>query len=256
MSINLAQAFVKYPDPKDAAEVAAELQGRTPDAPGALLARAPNGWIAVLSADDEATPAMAERLSRALEARAIWFGLAGSALAYRFRRYELGKLAEEVAEPPELFTAEGPVQLPAYRDAERVLLERLRETGIPEDYVYLREREVGMSGGDPDAARIRNGGIERFSHRVPKRPKGVVRTQFDLYTEGEQAVTERLDLRGSFDGARAEQLLRTLDRITKRRETPAGWTVRYAVSSTDPDLLPKLAALHKKGRHPYEIQAP
>ncbi len=256
MSINLSQAFVRYPDAKDAAEVAAEFQNRNEDAPGFIVARAPAGWVALLAGGDDVPPAMAERLSRALEARALWFGLAGSALAYRFRRYELGKVAEEVLEPAELFAAEGPSRLPEYRDAELALLERLRGESIPEEYLYLHEREVGMAGGEPDAARVRGGQIERFSHRVPRRPKGRVRTLFDLFTEGEEAVTDRLELRGAYDEARAERLLRTLDAITKRREVPPGWTVRYAVSSADPELFPKLTALHRKRPHPYEFQLP
>lgn len=256
MSLNLSQAFVRYPDAKDAAEVAAEYQNQNPDTPGLIVARAPGGWLSVLGANDEVPPGLAERMSRALEARSIWFALAGSALAYRLRRHELGKLAEEAAEPPELFGGAESFALPAYRDAETVLLERLRGSALPEDYLCLYAREIGMSEGDPDAARVRGGVIERFSHRVPKRARGGVRTQYDLYTEGEQAVTERLELRGTYDPARAEQLLRTLDRITKRREVPDGWTVRYAVSSTDPGLLPKLFTLHQKGRHPYRIQAP
>jgi hypothetical protein len=253
VSINLAQAFVRYPDARDAADVAAEYQGRNADAPGLIVARAPGGWVAVLAAGDDVPPALAERLSRALEARAFWFGLAGSALAYRARRYELGRVAEEAAEPAELFGGAESFALPAYRDAERVLLDRLRAAELPEEYLYLHEREVGMAGGEPDAARVRGGQVERFSHRVPKRARGGVRTLFDLFEENEQTVTERLELRGTWDEARAEGLLRTLDAITRRREVPPGWTVRYEVSSTDPELPPKLAALHRKRPHPYTV---
>lgn len=254
MSINLSQAFVRYPDVKDAAEVLADFQRKGADSPEFIAARTPGGWIAVLATDDAPPPAAAQALSRALEARAVWFGLAGSALAYRLRRYELGRLAEEAAEPPEIFGGEGPSKLPAYRDAELVLLERLREQKIPDEYLYLLARELGMSGGEPDAARVRGGRVEPFSHRVPKRPAEGVRTLFDLYTDGEEAVTDRLELRGAYDEARAEQLLRTLERITRRRSVPGGWTVRYAVSSADPDLPAKLAALHAKARRAFELQ--
>lgn len=253
MSINLSQAFVRYPDARDASEVAAEYQNRNERAPGFIVAKATGGWVAVLAEGDDLPLGLAERLSRALEARAVWFGLAGTALACRMRRYELGRIAEETAEPAELFGGEASFKLPAYRDVELALLERLREAGLPEAYLYLHEREVGMSGGEPDAARVRGGQIERFPHRVPRRAKRRVRTLFDEHQEEGQRVTDRLELRGSWDEARAEQLLRTLDGIARRREVPSGWTVRYAVASADPEVLANLAALHRKRPHPYEL---
>jgi len=254
VSINLSQGFVRYPDLKDAAEVLSEFQRRVPEAPRLLAARTSGPWIAVLSEDDDLPPDAVQSLSRALEARAVWFGLAGCALAYRLRRYALGRLAEEAAEPPELFGGGEPGKLPAYPDAEQVLQRRLREDGLPPAYLYLFAREVGMSGGDPDAARIRGGQIELFPHRVPKRAAGAVRTLFDLFTDGEEAVTDRLELRGAYDEERARALLRTLEAITRRRAVPEGWRVRYRVTAADPELAGRLAALLGRAPRRFDIE--
>ena len=253
MSLNLNQIFVRYPDPKDAAELLLA-SGRSEPL---VVTRTGGPWLAVLGGDNTLPQELAPLLSRALEAQALWFGLAGDTLAYRLVRYELGKEAERIAEPAELFQPDGPLILPAYKDVELELHRKLLAFGIPAAYVYLFAEEVGVAGGDPgtpDAAALRKGSVETFRHRVPKRLEEGVRTQFDLYKDGEQTVYESLTLRGEWDEERGRGLLRTLAGICRRRALPPDWTVRFLLSAPKAaDTAAQLRRLHAAGNHPFEL---
>jgi hypothetical protein len=260
MSINVSQIFVRYPDEEDAAEILADYQRARRGSPSFIVARTPTPWLAVSAGDNAPAPEAAQILSRALEAAAVWYGLAGNTLAYRLLRWEHGRELERVQEPPEIFDPSAAPILPAYRDVEEELYRRLRSAGLPGEYVYLFAEEIGVSGGatgNADAAAIREGAIERFRHRVPRRGADAVRTLFDLYKEGEQTVTEMLHLHGEFEAARAEQLLRTLEAVCRRRALPAGWKVRFlAGSARDPKLGARLAEAHARGRFSFELAPP
>jgi len=257
LSINISQIFVRYPDEKDAAALLASKQDRSPGTPSYLVARTASPWLAVCSGDNTPAPDIARHLSRALEGSALWFGLAGNALAYRLIRYDLGREVEKVLEPPEIFQADGASQMPAYRDVESELYAKLRGLGIPQEYVYLFMEEIGVSGGDPgrtDAAVVRAGSVENFVHRVPRRSVDAVRTLFDHHKEGEQTVYESIRLQGAFDNSRAKQLLQTLERMCKRRSLPPGWKVRFVLDPDfDPSFMMKLAAVHAAGKWSYEL---
>lgn len=259
MSINLNQIFVRYPDPKDAAELLADFQKKKAPSQSFVVAKAGGGWLAVLGGDNTLPPEIAPLLSRALEAQAVWFGLAGNTLAYRLLRYDLGREVERLMEPGEIFTPEGPRILPMYKDVEDELYKKLRALGIPKEYVYLFVEELGVSGGtagEPDAAAARPGGLETFRHRVPRRGAEGVRTLFDLYKEGDQRVYETLTLHGSYEETRAAGLLRTLGSICRRRSLPGGWSVRFQVGSPkDPTTAAQVLALHAKGKHAFEMEA-
>jgi hypothetical protein len=214
-------------------------------------------WLAVCGAGNAMAPEAAQALSRALEAQSVWYGLAGGSLAYRLIRWELGREAEHLRVPEEIF-AEGPAEkMPEYRDVEDELYRKLRGLGIPADYVYLFIEEVGVAGGDPgvpDAAAARRGEVGEFRHRVPRRGLDRPRTLYDLYREGEQSVTETLRLQGPWDEARGRHLLSVLETVRRRRKLPDGWTLRYAATSPgDAGLVEKLGALHAKGRYGYEL---
>lgn len=260
MSINVSQIFVRYPDEQDAAEVLAGYRTQRDERPESfIVARTPGPWLAVLAGDNAPAPGVAQILSRALEAAAIWFGLAGNTLAYRLIRYAWGRAVEEIQEPPEIFQPETTFPLPEYRDVEEILYRRLRLEGVPGEYVYLFAQEVGASHdpGRTDAAVVREGSIERFLHRVPRRDADGVRTLFDLYKEGESVVYEMLHLRGTFDPGRAQKLLRTLEEVCRRRTLPPGWKVRYLAGSVgDPELGRRLAAVHAQGRFSFELEPP
>lgn len=260
MSLNLNQVFVRYPDPKDAAELLLDFHRRKGPSLSFVVARAGGGWLAVLGADNTLPQEIGPLLSRALEAQALWYGLAGSSLAYRLLRWEHGREVERTLEPAELFTPDGPLLLPAYKDVEVELHKRLLAMGIPSDYVYLFAEEVGVAGGDPgtpDAAAVRNGGVELFRHRVPRRGDPGVRTLFDVFQEGEQKVYEHLTLHGEYEEGRAKELLRTLQSICRRRSLPPDWTVRFQAESPKlPATAEKLLALHAAGRHPFEMGYP
>ena len=257
MSINISQIFVRYPDEKDAAALLASRQDRSPGAPSFLVARTASPWLAVFSGDNMPAPETARQLSRALEGSSLWFGLAGNALAYRLIRYELGREVEKILEPPEIFQTDGASQMPAYRDVEAELYDKLRALGIPQEYVYLFMEEIGVSGGDPgrtDAAVVRHGGVENFVHRVPRRSVDAVRTLFDHHKEGEQTVYESIRLQGAFDNARAKQLLQTLEQMCKRRSLPPGWKVRYVLDpQPDPGFVMRLMAVHAAAKFTYEL---
>jgi hypothetical protein len=256
VSLNLSQLYVRYPDARDAAEVVLDYhQKRAPEG-SFVVTSTGSGWLSICSADNAAPPELAQALSRALEAQAVWYGLAGHALAYRLLRWHLGRETERQLEPPEIFSAEGPSVMPAYRDVEEELYRKLRSLEIPAPYVCLFVEEIGVAGGDPgepDAATVRDGGAALFRHRVPRRDKDQVRTLFDLYKEGEQVVYENLRLQGTYDDARARQLFKTLEAICRRRTLPDGWSVRFlATTAGSPGLAAKLAEAHRAGRYGFE----
>lgn len=259
MSINLNQIFVRYPDPKDAGDLLADFQSKKPETPNLIVAKAGESWLAVVGGENTLPPEIAPLLSRALEAHAVWFGLAGNTLAYRLIRYEHGREVEHVMEPPEIFSPEEPAKMPAYKDVEDELHRKLRGYGIPREYIYLFVEELGVSGGTagtPDAAAARAGTVELFRHRVPKRREEGARTLFDLYKEGDQRVYETLTLRGGYDEARAAGLLRVLAAICRRRAPPEGWAVRFQVSSPkEPSTALKVLEFHRRGKHPFEMEA-
>lgn len=259
MSINLNQIFVRYPDPKDAAELLADYQKKKMPQQSFVVAKAGGGWLAVVGGDNTLPPEAGQILSRALEAQAVWFGLAGNTLAYRLQRFDLGREVERAMEPEEIFTPDGPKVLPLYKDVENELHKKLRGLGIPKEYIYLFVEELGVSGGtagEPDAAAARPGGLEIFRHRVPRRGDDGVRTLFDLYKEGEQRVFESLTLHGGYEETRANALLRTLEGICRRRSLPGGWAVRFQVGSPkDPTTSARVLELFAKGKHGFEMEA-
>jgi hypothetical protein len=260
LSINVSQIFVRYPDEKDAAGVLAELQKKAPGGLSYIVVRTPSPWLAISAGDNAPAPETARHLSRALEASAIWYGLAGNTLAYRLIRTELGREASRVLVPEEIFQAEAAAVLPIYRDVEQELHRRLLEAGVPAEYIYLFIEEIGVSGSDgekPDAAAVRDGQVESFRHRVPRRGSEGVRTLFDLYKEGEETVYEMLHLHGAFDESRAEHLFRTLEEVCRRRSLPAGWKVTYLAGSVrDPELGRRLATAHSRGRYSFDLVPP
>jgi hypothetical protein len=255
VSINVSQIFVRYPDEKDAAALLASRQDRGPGAPSFLVARTGTPWLAVCSGDNAPAPETARHLSRALEGSALWFGLAGNALAYRLIRYDLGRESEKTLEPPEIFQSDGAQLMPAYRDVEAELYRKLRGLELPAEYLYLFMEEIGVSGGDPgrtDAAVVRSGSVETFVHRVPRRSVDKVRTLFDHHKE--ETVYESIRLQGAFDNGRARQLLQTLEQICKRRDLPQGWRIRYVLDpELDPSFVMRLLAVHAAGKFAYEL---
>lgn len=259
MSINVSQIYVRYPDEKDVAALLASRQDRAPGAASFLVARTGTAWLAVCSGDNAPSPETAKHLSRALEGTCVWFGLAGTALASRYIRYDLGREAEKVLEPPEIFQpeAEAGGVMPAYRDVEQELYTKLRGLGVPQEYVYLFMEEIGVSGGDPsrtDAVMIRNGNVEQFLHRVPRRSVDEVRTLFDHHKEAESVVFETLRLQGEFEHGRARQLLQTLEAMTRRRRLPPGWKLKYRLEpELDPDFVMRLIAVFAAGKFSYDL---
>ncbi len=257
MSINVSQIFVRYPDEKDVAPLLAARQDRAPGSPSFLVARTGSPWLVVCAGDNSPSPETARHLSRALEGTAVWFGLAGNALASRFIRYDLGREAEKVLEPPEIFQAEPATVMPAYRDVEQELYLKLRGLGIPQEYVYLFMEEIGVSGGNPgttDAAVVRGGTVEQFVHRVPRRSVDEVRTLYDHHKEGESTVFETIRLQGAFHHGRARQLLQTLEAMAKRRRLPPGWKLKYRLEpELDPDFVMRLVAVFAAGRYSYDL---
>jgi len=258
VSINLSQIYVRYPDEKDVAALLAAQQDRLPGSPSFLVARTGTPWLAVCSGDNAPPPEKARHLSRALEGAAVWFGLAGNALAYRLLRYDLGRETEKVLEPPEIFGDEAATSpMPAYKDVEAELYQRLRGLGIPQEYVFLFMEEIGVSGGAPgttDALVVRAGGVEPFVHRVPGRSVDAVRTLYDHHKEGEHAVIEAIRLQGTFDHGRARLFLQTLEQMCRRRSLPPGWKVRYRLEpDLDPDFVMRIAAVHAAGKFSYDF---
>lgn len=257
MSINVSQVFVRYPDEKDAASLLGDYLKKHPGIPSFVVTRTGTAWLLVCSGDNSPPPEVGRLLSRALEAATVWYGLAGNTLAYRTIRYHLGKEVEKTLEPAELFKPDEPFILPAYRDVERELYLRLRELGIPPEYIYLFAEEIGVASqvpGKSDAVMVRAGRTEAFTHRVPRRGVDGVRTLFDLYKEGEQTVYEELRLHGAFDERRALNLFQTLEEVCRRRMLPSGWKVRYlAGSPRDPQLGQRLARAYPAGKFSFEF---
>jgi hypothetical protein len=259
MSLNLSQVYVRYPDPKDAAELLRDLLGKSAPEASCIVASTGSPWLAVCGAGNEMPPGAGQALSRALEAQSVWYGLAGGSLAYRLLRWDLGRETEHLRVPEEIFAEPPAGKMPEYHDVEDELYKKLRGYGIPADYVYLFIEEVGVAGGSPgvpDAAAAREGAVGEFRHRVPHRHQDKARTLFDRYVEGEQSVTETLRLQGPYDEARAKRLLTVLETARRRRSLPDGWTLRYAAAAPgDEDLVARIAALHAKGRYGYEFGA-
>lgn len=262
MSINVSQIYVRYPDEKDAAGLLADLQRKSPGSLSYIVARtpAPSPWLAISAGDNAPAPETARFLSRALEAQALWYGMAGNTLAYRLLRFDLGRETAKVLVPEEIFQPPAAFRLPAYRDVEQELHHRLLESAIPPEYIYLFTEEIGVSGADdqpPDAVAVRDGVLDPFRHRVPRRGSSAVRTLFDLYKEGEETVYEMLHLHGDFDESRAEQLFKTLEGVCRRRSIPPGWKVTYMAGSVrDPLLGRRLAGAHSKGRYSFDLVPP
>lgn len=266
VSLNLAQAFVKYPDVAGAASTAAGYLAASAKELGSnlrmILVATPGPWIGVYAEGNNSAPAIAQYLSRALEAEAIWFGLAARSLAYRIQRFKLGKRIQETTEPPGLFGPDGPGVLPIYPDAEQVVYAALGEAGIPEAYRFLHAEDLGAkSSGSNDAVQIRvapEGAEEQaFAHRPPSARPGI-RTLFDRFDEEASVVEDDLVLRGSFDPERARALFGTLRKIHGRKPPPAGWTYRFAVESPDGQalldpILALYAAERKAGRASFEL---
>ena len=266
MSLNLAQAFVRYPDVAGAASTAAGyLAGSAKELGSRLrmvLVAAPGAWIGVYAEGNNSAPGIAQYLSRALEAEAVWFGLAARSLAYRLQRFKLGKRIQERTEPPGLFGPDGPGALPIYPDAEQDVYVALGEAGIPEAYRFLHAEDLGAKpSGTSDAVQIRVGpeGAEEqaFAHRPPSARPGI-RTLFDRFDEEASVVEDDLVLRGSFDPERARALFGTLRKIHGRKRPPPGWTYRFAVESPEgAALLDPLFTLYaeerKAGRAPFDL---
>ena len=266
MSLNIAHAFVRYPDVLGAGSaaagyLAAEVKERG-SSPRSVMVATPSPWIGVYSEGNNSAPGLAQYLSRALEAEALWFGLAGRSLAYRIQRYKLGKRVEERTEPPKLFDPEGPGVLPPYPDAEADVFAWLDQAGIPEAYRFLHVEELGARpSGTPDSVQIRIGpeGAEEqhFLHRAPAIAASGIRTLFDRFDETASVVEDDVVLRGAHDPDRARVLFRTLGKIHARRRPPAGWTFRFAVESPDgAALLDPLLAQFAGERAGFELVRP
>jgi hypothetical protein len=265
VSLNLAHAFVRYPDVFGAAStassyLAAEAKERG-SAPRTILVTLPGGWIGAYAEGNNLGPGLGQFLSRALEAEAVWFGLAGRSLAYRVQRFKLGKRVEETTQPPDLFGPEGPALLPLYPDAEQDVFGRLHQAGIAEPYRFLHAEELGAkSSGTPDAVQIRVGpeGAEEqpFVHRAGSNEG--LRAIFDRFDEEASIVEDDLVVRGKHDPDRGRALFATLRKIHSRRRPPTGWTFRFAIESPEgPTLLDPLLAHYaeerKAGRAPFDL---
>jgi hypothetical protein len=266
VSLNIAHAFVRYPDIAGAAATASAYIAAAVKERGAslriVLVATPDKWIGVYAEGNNSAPGIAQYLSRALEADAFWFGLAARSLAYRVQRFKLGKRVEETTEPAGLFGPEGPGVLPVYPDAEQEVYARLGQAGIPEAYRFLHAEELGAKAkGVHDAVQIRvtpDGNDEQpFAHRVAAGQTGI-RTLFDRFDEGASVVEDDLVVRGTFDADRGRALFATLRKIHARKRAPEGWTFRHAVESPEgPALLDPLLALYaeerKASRAPFEL---
>ena len=265
MSLNLAHAFVRYPDIAGAASTAASYFAAADKERGAgvriVLVATPGPWIGIYAEGNNSAPGIAQYLSRALEAEAFWFGLAGRSLAFRIQRFKLGKRVEETTEPAGLFGPEGPGKLPLYPDAEQEVFTRLGQAGIPEAYRFLHAEELGARPSGPtDAVQIRVGpeGTDEqpFAHRAPAVGPGI-RTLFDRFNEEASVVEDDLVVRGKHDPERARELFKTLRKIHGRKRPPAGWTFRFAVESPEgPALLDPLVAQFAGERAGFDLVRP
>lgn len=267
MSLNLAHAFVRYPDVLGVSSTVSGYLTSSIVERGSnhrlVLVAIPGGWIGAYAEGNNLGPGLAQFLSRALEAESIWFGLAGRSLAYRIQRFKLGKRVEEETEPAGLFGPEGPSRLPLYPDAEERVFARLGEAGIPEAYRFLHAEELGVRPSGPhDAVQIRVGpeGVEEqpFAHRPPAAAFAGLRTLFDRVDEATSVVEDDLIVRGSHDAERGRALFATLGKIQARRLPPPGFTFRFAVESPDgPALLDPLLTQYAQeraaGRAPFDL---
>lgn len=254
----MAHVFVRYPDVEQAAQTARGFLGASAPAPGEVpfhcLVRTGGPWIGIYARGNSASPALAQHLSRALEAEALWFGLAGRSLAYRIHRYRHGRRIEERTDPADLFGEGGPRPMPAYPDAEQEVFGWLDRSGVPAAYRFLHAEELGaQASGTPDAVMIKpaSGGLEEhpFAHRPPARPGSGIRSMFDRFDEEQSIVEDEIVVRGGFDPERARGLFATLQRILARRTVPEGWTFRYVLESPEgAALLDPLFALYAEER--------
>ncbi len=264
VSLNLSQVFVRYPDVKDAAEaVEGWLAARL--AAGGDVARhvcvpAGSGWIGLYAAGNTSPPELAEHVSRVLEAHATWFGLSARALAFRHRRYHLGRMTDDTLVPQELFGAGDDFKLPSYADVEQELFERLKKD-VPEAYVFAFAEEFGASArGEPDAVVVARApwserGVSRepFAHRLAKRPAGV-RALWDEFDEEAKTVTDAVVLRGTYDEGRAASLLQLLQKMVIRRSVPEGWKPRFRPESPAGSAMVDLVvALHAAKRNALRL---
>ncbi|MBI4564461.1 MAG: hypothetical protein HY716_07205 [Planctomycetes bacterium] len=269
MSINLSRVFVRYPEVVGAAQalrvhLGAQARSRS-DLPRHFVVSVGGGWIGVYAAGNSSSPSLAQYLSRALEAEALWCGLAGRSLACRLQRYRLGRQVQEQLSPPGLFGADEVRLLPAYGDAEREVYLWLNEAGIPEPYRFLHAEELGArdAAGAPDAVALSPAaewpdGIkeEEFRHRIPHSTANGIRTMFDRFDEKSSVVEDDVIVRGAFDEMRGRHLLETLAKMAARRRIPPGWSFRYALSSPDGEaLVDALLSLYarERGRWEYEM---
>lgn len=263
MTVNLSQFFVRFPSASDAAGalekmLASRAKGEQ-ETPQHAIVETGTPWLAIVAWGNNAAPETAEYLSRALEAQAVWFGLAGRALACRLRKYRNGKRIDEWTSPPELFGAAETFPLPEYVDVESQLLAKLIDDGMPAAYLYLRADELGMSPRTGDskadaiallAASWKESGLEQkpFVHRRPRRGAGLVRTLFDRFDDAKQVVADDLHLRGSWDEARGKSLLALLQAMANRRQVPEGWNYVYILPASElAKPLGELFAREKKG---------
>ncbi len=248
VTINLSQIFVRYPSAADTAGalekmLASRAKGEQ-ETPQHVIVETGTPWLAIVAWGNNAAPETAEYLSRALEAQAMWFGLAGRVLACRLRKYQHGKRIDEWTSPPELFGAPEPFALPAYVDVEAMLISKLIDDGLPAAYLYLRADELGMSPRTGDsaadaiallAASWKESGLEQkaFVHRRPRRGAGLVRTLFDRFDEAKQVVADDLHLRGTWDEARGKSLLALLQSMMNRRQIPEAWKYVYILPASE-----------------------
>jgi hypothetical protein len=259
VSLNVSQVFVRYPDVKDAAEAVEGWLAARLAAGGDVVRHVcvPTGsaWIGLYAAGNTSPPELAEHVSRALEAHATWFGLSARALAFRHRRYHLGRMTDDSLVPQELFGTGDDFKLPAYSDVEQGLFDRLKKE-IPEPYLFAFAEEFGASArGEPDAVVVapapwseRGVGREPFAHRLAKRPAGV-RTLWDEFDEEAKTVTDAVVLRGTYDEGRATSLVQLLQKLVVRRTVPDGWSARFRPESpTGATLVEPVVALHAAKR--------
>ncbi|HEY3226446.1 MAG TPA: hypothetical protein VGK61_05590 [Planctomycetota bacterium] len=264
MSLNLAHAFVRYPEVAAAAStaagyLAAEAKERG-QGPRHILVASPGPWIGVYAEGNSTAPGLAQHLSRALEAESLWFGLAGRSLAYRVQRYKHGKRMEERTEPAGLFGSEGAGPMPLYPDAEAEVFDWLGKAGIPEAYRFLHSEELGAkSSGPADSVQIRVGpeGAEEqpFAHRAPAIAAPGIRTLFDRVNEAASMVEDDVIVRGVFDRDRAAALLGTLQKMAGRRRPPTGWSFRYVLQSPEgAALLDPITELYGSERRAGKVR--
>lgn len=265
VTLNLSQVFVRYPDLVGVGQALepyalARLRAAV-EVPRLLAFSTDTPWIAVLAVGNNPPPELAQFLSRALEADAIWAAVAGRALAYRWQVWKLGRRAEESTVPKDLFDAPETRPLPEYPDAELDVDRRLDSAGVPGGHRFLFAEELGDAGDGRADGLVVEPGPERaedlvsrsFAVRVPRRPAGL-RTLFDRFDAERSVVEDEVLLRGQWDEGRGRRLLELLERMSARRTRPKGWTYRYVLESPEGmALLRPLLALHAGRKWSYEL---